>query len=118
MSSKNPKQRLIDIIENIERIRTYVQGLTYEQFCHNFLVQDAVERCFSRISEAAVKLGNTMDSKYPSIPWVDIRNFGNHIRHAYDHIDTLIIWQSIQEDLEPLKKVCELELTHLQETYG
>ena len=48
--------------------------------------QDAVERCFQRISEAAVKLGDDADARYPEIPWRDIRRFGNVLRHEYDAV--------------------------------
>lgn len=62
MPSNRPKQRLIDIIENIDRVRSYVNGLHYDTYRDSPIVQDAVERCFARISEAAVKLGYRMDS--------------------------------------------------------
>lgn len=111
MPSERPAQRLTDIIENIDRIRSYVQGLTYEGYLSSTLIQDAVERCFARISEAAVKLGDQMDVRHPNIPWADIRSFGNRLRHAYDDIDDRILWSAVQHDLQPLHEACEAELT-------
>lgn len=88
MPSERPVQRLADTIENIDRIRSYVAGLNYDAYVDTPLVQDAVERCFARISEAAVKLGERMDLRYPAVPWIDIRSLGNRLRHAYDDVDS------------------------------
>jgi uncharacterized protein with HEPN domain len=114
MPSERPAQRLTDIIENIDRIRSHVRTLTYDTYIVTPLVQDAVERCFARISEAAVKLGDQMDVRYANVPWVDIRSFGNRLRHAYDDIDDRILWSAVQHDLQPLREACETELAALE----
>lgn len=114
MPSERPDQRLADIVRNIDRIKSHVDGMGYEEYLSSSLVQDAVERCFARISEAAVKLGDDMDERYPHIPWIDIRSFGNRLRHAYDDVDGRIVWEAIQTDLQPLRDACEGELEELR----
>lgn len=110
MPSERPTQRLADIVDNIDRIRSYVAGFNYDTYLNTPLVQDAVERCFARISEAAVKLGERMDSIYPAVPWIDIRSLGNRLRHAYDDIDSRVLWATIGSDLQPLREACATEL--------
>ena len=51
MSSSEPKRRLRDILENISRVRSYIEGITPQQFGSDPKTQDAVERCLERISE-------------------------------------------------------------------
>lgn len=114
MPSERPAQRLADIVFNVDRINSHVGGLAYDDYLASPLVQDAVERCFARISEAAAKLGDTMDARYPHIPWIDIRSFGNRLRHAYDDVDARIIWAAIQTDLQPLRDACEAALAESQ----
>jgi uncharacterized protein with HEPN domain len=46
-----------DIIENIDRILSYTAGKSQTDFEADQMLVDATERCLSRISEAAVKLG-------------------------------------------------------------
>jgi uncharacterized protein with HEPN domain len=57
LPSERPRRRLLDIIENGERIQTYVAGLDESAFSEGFLVGHAVERCLERIREEVVKLG-------------------------------------------------------------
>lgn len=110
MPSERPTQRLTDIIDNIDRVRSHVGGLEYDAYLRSPLVQDAVERCFARISEAAVKIGDRLDTRYPHIPRADIRSFGNRLRHAYDEIDSRVLWVTIHSDLQRLRDACEAEI--------
>lgn len=38
----------------------------------------------------------------PQHPWRQIRDLGNVIRHAYDHLDAEIVWTIIREQLPKL----------------
>jgi uncharacterized protein with HEPN domain len=109
----DPARRLRDVIENIDRIREYVSGMDAASFAASTIARDAVERCFGRISEAAVKLDTYMDERYPAIPWVDVRRLGNVLRHDYDDVDEELVWGMIDTDLAPLRTACEAELQRL-----
>ena len=113
MSSKHPERRFRDILDNISRIESYTHGLDESGFIASPVVQDAVERCIARISEAAVKIGSMAEGLVPEIPWTDIRAFGNRLRHAYDGIDPHYIWLIVMDDLPPLKVACETALGKL-----
>ena len=39
----------------------------------------------------------------PEIPWTEIMGMRNHIAHGYFDIDTELIFDTIKNDLEPLK---------------
>jgi uncharacterized protein with HEPN domain len=39
----------------------------------------------------------------PEIPWRDIRGMGNWLRHRYDRVDVEIVWNTVTENLPPLK---------------
>ena len=59
MSSKAvPADCLADIIENAERIETYLVGLDQAAFEADGRTRDAVERCLERVCEAAHRLGD------------------------------------------------------------
>ena len=113
MPSRRPERRLQDIIDNIDRIRRYVADLDYERYLSDEKSRDAVERCFQRITEAAVKLGKSIDARHPDIPWRDIRGFGNVLRHEYDDVSHDLIWSTIQTRLDPLRRACEKEVLRL-----
>lgn len=113
MPSGRPEDRLHDILDNIARIERYVGSMTLKDFRNNDITRDAVERCLARISEGAVKLGETLDRRYPDVPWLQIRRFGNVLRHAYDQIIDDMIWETVRLRLGPLRAACMTELDAL-----
>jgi uncharacterized protein with HEPN domain len=75
---------------------------------------DAVERCLARISEAAVRLGETAQEVCPGVAWRDIRGLGNHLRHEYRRVDLSRIWVMVEEHLPALKSACADALERLR----
>ncbi len=52
-----------------------------------------------------------MKARFPLIPWIDIANIGNHIRHAYDSVDAEILWNVYRYELGALEAaVAEMKL--------
>jgi uncharacterized protein with HEPN domain len=114
LPSKNPILRLEDILGNIELIQAYTQNVSYDDFIRNRMCQDAVERCVSRISEAASKLEGSIEDLMPNQPWLQIRAVGNVLRHEYDRVNPIFIWRIVSEDLQSLKAAVQLALERLR----
>lgn len=112
MSSSDPRRRLRDILKNISRIRSYMQGIDPQQLVADPKTQDAIERCLERICEAARKLGDALDAKYPEVEFPKLRQLGSVLRHDYDVIDHEMLWRSLTERLEPLESACRNELNN------
>jgi uncharacterized protein with HEPN domain len=55
------------------------------------------------IGEAAVRLGREAPLIVADVPWRQIRDLCNLLRHACDKVDLEIIWQTITDDLPSLK---------------
>jgi uncharacterized protein with HEPN domain len=87
--------------------------MNQEAFDSNDLVADAVERCLSRISEAARKLGKTAETLVPDQPWPKIRGLGNLLRHDYDIVLRPILWEIIADNLPSLRNACHKALADL-----
>jgi uncharacterized protein with HEPN domain len=68
LPSSNPRLRLEDILDNIDRIEEYTRLNTSENFVGDRKTQDAVERCLQRISEAATKLEGSVENMMPDQP--------------------------------------------------
>ncbi len=115
MPSRKPAQRLEDIIYNIEAIGRYTVGLDESGFIANALVIDAIERCLSRIAEAAAKLGALASQLMPDQPWHNIRGLGNRLRHDYDVINPRDLWAIVIESLPPLRTACQRALEQLND---
>jgi uncharacterized protein with HEPN domain len=105
--SSDPVQRFTDIIDNIDRIEQFTQGLNAKTFAANHQVIFAVKYALVIISEATTKLGDTAPDLRPDIPWREIRGLGNRLRHEYDTVDLARIWLVVERDLPPLKAACQ-----------
>ncbi|WP_269748262.1 HepT-like ribonuclease domain-containing protein [Ciceribacter selenitireducens] len=115
MPSKRPLSRLRDIRDNALSIREYVGAMDESAFLSNKLIRDASERCLSRISEAAVKLGPVAEELLPGEDWRALRNLGNVLRHDYNNISLVTIWELISNRLEPLLDQVDQILTRYPE---
>jgi len=98
------------MLETIERIRRHTRGFTAQRFAADEKTQDAVERCLARLSEAARKLGDALDAKYPEVEFHKLRQLGSVLRHDYDEFDPIMIWRTIAQRLDRLEAACRKEL--------
>jgi len=102
MSKRNAFLLLDDIIESINRIKNYVENLTYDDFIDDLKTVDAVIRNFEIIGEAANRLPEEFKLKNDQINWFRIIGFRNRIVHDYMGIDYKIVWTIINKDLDNL----------------
>lgn len=86
---------LNDILESIEKILEYTEGIDFDEFCENSMVFDAVIRNFEIIGEAARNIPDNLRSKYPHIPWADMVGMRNILIHGYFGVDYSIVWNTI-----------------------
>lgn len=73
--------------------------MDYETFSRDNKTVYAVIRAVEVIGEAAANVPDEIRSKYPSLPWRDIRGMRNKLVHQYFGVNMEVVWQTIQEDL-------------------
>ena len=113
MPSRNPAQRLKDILDNIDAIRSFVGQGSLEDLVRDLKTRYAVERALEIISEASRRLPEELRNRHPSIDWRALAGLGNVYRHDYGAIDPQLMWESIERRLEPLHTIAEQELRQL-----
>lgn len=95
---------LSDILQAIDLIEDFTKSVpSYDEFIKDLKTQSAVERQLGIIGEAV----NKLDSLYPEIGLKNskkIIGFRNRLIHAYDAIDSSMIWAILKLHLPPLKK--------------
>ena len=101
---KTDKIYLLHILESINLIEKYSQGLTYAEFLKNPMIQDAILRRLEVIGEAVKKLSDDLKKKYPEIPWRDIAGMRDKLIHHYFGVDLKIVWNTIKKDIPQLKE--------------
>ena len=94
--------RISDIIEAIQQILEYVEGMTFDQFAEDRKTIDAVVRNFIVIGEAASHLPDDFIEQYPELPWREMRDMRNLVVHEYFGVDNLIIWDTVKVNLPPV----------------
>jgi uncharacterized protein with HEPN domain len=105
------KKLLTDVLTAIELIESFVAGInTFSEYQVDLKTQSAVERQLAIIGEAV----NKFDKLFPSFPLEHagkIIGVRNRLIHAYDNIDSSIIWAIIQIHLKGLKQEVEQRIS-------
>ena len=113
MPSKNPVQRLTDIVENIDIIAEFTAGMTFENYVNDRKTVYAVTRALEIISEASRRLPDELTQRHGEIDWEGIAAAGNVYRHEYEVVDDGLVWYTVQHELEPLREAVADELKRL-----
>lgn len=102
------------IVENIKFILQHTSGITLEKLKEDEVLLDSVMFRFIQIAENARLLSEDFIKKTNSLPWHQISGIRNRIVHAYNIIKVDIIYETITNDLGPLKSELEkyLGITH------
>lgn len=92
MSRRDADILLEDILEAIQKVLRYTNGMTVDEFISDDKTIDAVVRNIEVIGEATTKLPDKLKAKYPSVDWVKIKGMRNRLIHEYFGVDVQIIW--------------------------
>lgn len=103
--------RVADYVDHmlnaIERIHRYTQGMTDAAFLADELVQDAVIRNLEIVGEAARNIQRDHPSfaaAHSDVPWEEMYLMRNRVAHGYFSVDLDVVWQTLQRDLPELRQ--------------
>jgi uncharacterized protein with HEPN domain len=102
-SSRRWHDRIVDILDALSEIRTFVAHLTFPQFQADLKTIRAVEMNLIVIGEAAAAIPEEVQEAHAAIPWHLMRGMRNRIVHAYFAVDERILWDTVQNDLPMLE---------------
>jgi len=103
------RQRLIEylshILQAIQRINGYTEGMDEATFIQSTMTQDAVIRNIEIIGEASHNIeryfpGFAVD--HPELPFAFAYQMRNAVAHGYFSVDLEVVWKTIQSDLQGL----------------
>ena len=83
-----------DILDRIDKIETYVGGMSREAFLADSMRREAVERNVEIISEASRGLPDDLKDNEYETPWRAIADLGNVYRHEYGNVDPEMLWDT------------------------
>ena len=101
---RDDRERLLDILEAIQKIERYSHR-GREAFEQEELLQVWVVRHLQIIGEAAGKVSNDTQNRFPAVPWGKMIGMRHILVHGYFAIDLEIVWSVVENDLPDLKAV-------------
>ncbi len=110
MPSDSAVTSLRDILYHIELAQSFAAGFDSAAFHGDLRTIFAVTRCLEIISEASRRLPPSLKDRHPSIPWKRMAGAGNVYRHDYEDVAANYVWDTLQDELPPLRAVVEQEL--------
>jgi len=94
--------RLRHIIQAIEKIQSYVNGMSLEEFLADSRTSDAILRNLEIIGEAARLIPDNVTSRHEQFPWGDMRAMRNIVAHEYDRVNLRTVRDTVHNDLPPV----------------
>ena len=110
--------RLKDIKKAILRIRRLLAGKSLSELRENDDTQAAFERYLERLSEASRHIPADWKAEFPQIPWRQIADLGNFMRHGYDKVDLGVLWSIYENDLDALEPVIDKLVEREEQSMG
>lgn len=94
---------LKDILEALESIEAFVQGMSQKDFESDDKTSSAVMRKFEIVGEATKQLPSEIRQKYPEVPWGDMAGMRDRLIHGYFGVDYEVVWRTIKERIPKVK---------------
>jgi len=107
MTQHDDVTRMHHMLDHAREAVAMLSSTTPEDLKRARMLQLALVRLVEIVGEAATRVSDGGQMRYPSIPWQKARGMRNRLVHGYDQIDLRVLWDTITDDLPPL--IAELE---------
>ena len=91
------------MLDAVERIRRYLDGVGLEDFEADEVLQDAVIRQLEILGEAASRVDQEYRSSNPQIPWSKAISTRNRLIHGYLSVDMEIVYRTATHHVPRLR---------------
>src|SRR5262245_25521290 len=93
---------LLDMQLASREVLSFVEGVSWEQFAEDRVLQLAVLHALQTVGEAARQVSAKTQSGHPEIPWQLIIGMRHRLVHDYGRVNLRIVWTTIQRDVPAL----------------
>ncbi len=103
-----------DILESMDAIDGFVEGMNLESFKNDDLRSSAVIRKFEIIGEASKNLPESIRQHYASVPWKEMAGKRDRLIHFYFGIKYDLVWTTIKDVIPQIRPLINKALEDLE----
>ena len=98
---------LLDMLLAARKIRRFSEGVVFETFLADELMQHGIMRLIQILGEAARKVSPDFRQAHPEIPWQGIIGMRNRMVHEYFRIIPAKVWDVVRDEIPVLVPLLE-----------
>ena len=106
---------LEDIIESLEKIERYIEGMGFDDLANDDKTVDALIRNLEIIGEAVKNIPDSVRIKYPDVEWKEAAALRDVLIHDYFGVDLESLWGTIHKNLPEFGE--KIRLVQQQESF-
>ena len=118
MKKREYRDYLHDILDAVNDVESFVEGMSFEQFEKDRKTLNAVVRSIEIIGEAAKNIPVDMREKYGKLPWKKMIGMRDKVIHGYFGVEIKTVWNTVKNDLPPLKQLVQKMLRDIEKRGG
>lgn len=104
MSNNRDRHILRKLINHIDHTLEYCEGVDFDAFVNNRMLQEACVFNVLQIGEFSRNaLNDDFKDAHPEIPWRQMYGLRNRIVHDYEGVRLKIVWDTITQDFKPVR---------------
>ena len=102
MTRHDDQVSLLHMLDHAREARNLMKGRRRAALDNDRVLTLAVVRLLEVVGEAANRVSPETKRRNPSVPWPQIVGLRNRLIHAYDAVDTDVLWQIVKRDVPGL----------------
>ena len=107
MSKRDPDLAFRQMLEYCQEVVEITRGKSRADLDNDRVLNLALTRLLEIIGEAANRIPDDIQSRYPELPWLQMISARNRLIHGYDNVDFDILWAILMDDIP--KMIVQLE---------
>ena len=110
MSQRDDAVPMRHMLEHAREACTLVGERQRSDIDSDRMLQLALTRLVEVVGEAATRVSDETQARFPEVPWREAIATRHRITHGYDVVDYDILWDTVQGDFPPLVAALERAL--------